>query len=211
MAMAMHSSTLRDTTGHRADARQTRDMRRHRRLPLSLAGRFMRADRNEFTCQLKNISVGGAFVVTPHAPEVGERVVAYFDHLGGLEGSVVRRTADGFAFVFKVTEYKREKLAAQIMWLVNRAEFPGEQGRLHERTGTRGRRTTLKVDDVIIDVELLDLSASGASIGTPARPPIGSFVMAGKTRAIVRRHHELGIGLQFLTLLSPEALRDSFP
>jgi hypothetical protein len=110
-----------------------------------------------------------------------------------------------------VTEYKREKLAAQIMWLINRADFPGEQGRLHERTGTRGRRTTLKVDDVIIDVELLDLSASGASIGTPARPPIGSFVMAGKTRAIVRRHHELGIGLQFLTLLSPEALRDSFP
>jgi hypothetical protein len=27
----------------------------------------------------------------------------------------------------------------------------------------------------------------------------------------VRRHHEHGIGLQFLTLLSPEALRESFP
>jgi PilZ domain len=85
-------------------------------------------------------------------------------------------------------------------------------GRLYERVGTRGRRTTLKVEDgVIIDVELLDLSASGASISTPARPPIGSLVVAGKTRAIVRRHHEHGIGLQFLSLLSPEALRDRFP
>lgn len=210
--MSVHQSTLRDSTLHPADAVPARDMRKHRRLPLTLAGRFMRADRTEFTCQLKNVSVGGAAVITPRAPDVGERVVAYFDHLGGVEGIVSRLTPDGFAFIFKVTEHKREKLAAQIMWLVNRDEFPDDVGRLHERVGTRGRRTTLRVDDdVIIDVELLDLSASGASIGTPARPPLGSFVVAGKTRAIVRRHHEHGIGLQFLTLLSPEALRDSFP
>jgi len=208
--MAAYSTTLREPQ-YSMDAASPRDMRRHRRLPLSLAGRFMRADRNEFTCQLKNISVGGAAVISPHAPEIGERVIAYFDHLGGLEGVVIRHTPEGFAFAFKVTEYKREKLSAQIMWLVNRGDFPEEAGRLHERTGTRGRRTTLRVEDVIIDVELLDLSASGASLGTPARPSIGSFVVAGKTRAIVRRHHEQGIGVQFLTLQSPEALRDSFP
>jgi hypothetical protein len=187
-------------------------MRRHRRLPLALRGRFMRADRNEYTCALKNISVGGAAIVTQQIPEAGERVVVYLEQIGGLEGTVARTMPDGFAFVFKVTEHKREKLAAQIMWLVNRDDFPDETERLHERVGTRGRRTTLKVEEgVIIDVELLDLSASGASIGTPARPPIGSFVVAGKTRAIVRRHHEHGIGLQFLALLSPEALRESFP
>jgi hypothetical protein len=145
-------------------------------------------------------------------PDPGERVVAYFDHIGGLEGTVVRTTQDGFAFVFKVTEHKREKLAAQIMWLANRDDFPDEMGRRHERVGTGGRRTTLKLEEgVIIDVELLDLSASGASIGTSARPPIGSLVVAGRTRAIVRRHHQHGVGLQFLTLLSPEALRESFP
>jgi hypothetical protein len=208
--MAAYSTSLREPL-RPLDAATARDMRRHRRLPLSLAGRFMRADRNEFNCQLENISVGGAAVVSPHAPEIGERVVAYFDHLGGIEGHVARHTPEGFAFTFKVTEYKREKLAAQIMWLVNRGDFPEEAGRLHERIGTRGRRTTLRVEDVIIDVELLDLSASGASLGTPARPPFGSFVVAGKTRAIVRRHHEQGIGVQFLTLQSPEALRDSFP
>jgi hypothetical protein len=209
--MAVHSSNIREAL-HFDDALQVRDLRKHRRLPLVVGGRFMRADRSEYTCQMKNVSVGGAAVVTAHAPDVGERVVAYFDHLGGLEGAVARITSDGFAFAFKVTEHKREKLAAQIMWLVNRDDFPDELGRVHERIGTRGRRTTLRVEDgVVIDVELLDLSVSGASIGTPARPPIGSFVVAGKTRAIVRRHHEHGIGLQFLTVLSPEALRDSFP
>lgn len=209
--MAVHSNIIRDAR-HHSDALKVGDLRKHRRLPLSLSGRFMRADRSEYTCRLKDVSVGGAAVVTEHFPEVGERVVVYFDHLGGLEGAVSRVTADGFAFVFRVTEHKREKLAAQIMWLINKDEFPEETGRLHERVGTRGRRTTLKVEDgVIIDVELLDLSASGASIGTPARPPIGSLVVAGRTRAIVRRHHEHGIGLQFLSLLSPEALRDRFP
>jgi hypothetical protein len=207
----MHASITREVR-HPIDAAIAGDARKHRRLPLSLAGRFMRADRSEYTCQLKNISVGGAAVVTAHAPEAGERVVVYFDHLGGLEGVVARTTQDGFAFLFKITEHKREKLAAQIMWLINKDEFPTDLGRNHERIGTHGRRTTLKVEEgVIIDVELLDLSASGASIGTPARPPLGSLVVAGKTRAIVRRHHERGIGLQFLSLLSPEALRDRFP
>lgn len=209
--MSVHMSIIRDVR-HPSDAAITSDLRKHRRLPLSLAGRFMRADRTEYTCRLKNVSVGGAAVVAETTPDVGERVVAYFDHLGGIEGTVARITSDGFAFVFKVTEHKREKLAAQIMWLVNREDFPGSAGRIHERAGTRGRRTTLRVEEgVIIDVELLDISASGASIGTPARPPIGSFVVAGKTRAIVRRHHEHGIGLQFLSLLTPEALRDRFP
>lgn len=209
--MAVHTSIIRDVL-HPTDAILAGDVRKHRRVPLALAGRFMRADRSEYTCQLKNVSVGGAAVITAHLPDVGERVVVYFDHLGRFEGVVARITSDGFAFVFKVTEHKREKLAAQITWLINKDDFPAAAGRIHERVGTRGRRTTLRVEDgVIIDVELLDLSASGASIGTPARPPIGSFVLAGKTRAIVRRHHEHGIGLQFLSLLSPEAMRDRFP
>ena len=61
---------------------------------------------------------------TDHAVDIGERIVAYFDHLGGLEGMVIALVAGGFAFQFKVSDHKREKLAAQIMWLLNRDEFP---------------------------------------------------------------------------------------
>lgn len=209
--MAARSSIIRKAL-QRTDMIEFSDLRRHRRISVKLNGRFMRADRSEYTCSVKNISVGGAALITSVRPEIGERVVVYLEHVGGLEGSVVRNFGDGFAFAFKVTEHKREKLAAQIMWLMNREDFPDEIGRLHERVGTRGRRTTLRVEEgVVIDVELLDLSASGASVGTPARPPIGSFVLAGKSRAIVRRHHEAGVGLQFLTLHSTEALRESFP
>ena len=66
-------------------------------------------------------------------------------------------------------------------------------------------------DGVMIDVELLDLSISGASVRTPARPAIGEEIVLGKVRSIVRRHHADGISLQFLVVLDQAALAASFP
>jgi PilZ domain len=195
-----------------APLRTNGDLRRHRRVPLELSGRFMRSTREEYTCRLKDISVGGASVATDNPADVGERIVAYFEHLGGFEGTVSRHMPGGFAIQFKVSEHKREKLAAQIMWLLNRDEFPDELGRQHERVGAKGRKTSLRFDDgMIIDVTLLDLSASGASVVTPARPAIGEEVILGKVRAIVRRHHAEGIGLQFLVVQDQSSLAANFP
>ncbi len=210
--MSVHTQVLLRDPAVVAAVRTNGDLRRHRRVPLELAGRFMRSNRDEYACTLKDISVGGACVKTDSPAEIGERIVAYFDQLGGLEGIVSRQMPGGFAFQFKVSEHKREKLSAQIMWLLNRADYPDELGRQHERVGTGGRRTTMRFDDgVMIDVELLDLSISGASVRTPARPAIGEEIVLGKVRSIVRRHHADGIGLQFLVVLDQAALAASFP
>ncbi len=188
------------------------DRRRYRRVHLTLAGRFMRANHDEFTCTLRDVSVGGAAVTTTATPDVGERVVAYFEHLGGLDGTVARILPDGFTFQFKVSEHKREKLAAQLTWLLNRDAFPAEAGRLHERVGTKGRKTTLRLEEgIILDVDLLDISASGASVGTSARPAIGEAVTLGRLPAIVRRHHTQGFGVQFVAVLPADALSTHFP
>ncbi len=85
------------------------------------------------------------------------------------------------------------------MWLFNRGDFPGEAGRQHERVGASGQRVRLKLDEkIIIDTDVIDISASGANLATTARPPIGSIVMLGTVKAIVKRHHETGIALQFI-------------
>lgn len=210
--MSLSSQLLRQEPLIVAPTRVNGDLRRHRRVPLELDGRFMRSNRDEHGCQLKDISVGGACVVTEHAVEIGERIVAYFSHLGGLEGVVTRVLPDGFAFQFKISDHKREKLSSQIMWLLNRVDFPDEAGREHERVGHAGRKTTLRFDDgMMIDVEVLDLSSSGASVRTPARPAIGEDLVIGKIRSVVRRHHKDGIGVQFLTVLDQSALRANFP
>jgi hypothetical protein len=69
----------------------------------------------------------------------------------------------------------------------------------------------LKVaDDLAVPCQVLDVSISGASVGTDARPPIGSEVVLGKLRGQVVRHHERGFGIQFLDIQKPTALRRTF-
>lgn len=210
--MSLQSQLLKREPLFAVPMRVNGDLRRHRRVPMELEGRFMRSNRDEHGCQLKDISVGGACVVSEHSVEIGERIVAYFSDLGGLEGVVTRVLPDGFAFQFKISDHKREKLSSQIMWLLNRDDFPDDAGRSHERLGAMGRKTALRFDDgMMIDVELLDLSPSGASVRTAARPMIGEELVIGKVRSVVRRHHKDGIGLQFITVLDPAALRANFP
>ena len=60
------------------------ERRRHQRVRVNLLGRYMLADRREYPCQVINMSPGGMAVIAPISGEVGERVIAYVDHLGRL-------------------------------------------------------------------------------------------------------------------------------
>lgn len=188
------------------------ETRRHRRVEVSLLGRFMRESKQEYPCRLCDVSVGGAALQAPVSPPIGERIVAYFDHIGGIEGHVIRHTDRGFAIQLIATQHKREKLAAQITWLINRDEF-GETGdaRRHVRTTPTSKTATLALEEgVQIQVVVLDISISGASIATEARPPIGNDVKLGKLRGRVVRHHADGIALHFIDIQHPEAVRKYF-
>lgn len=195
----------------RLDARIVPDRRRHKRFSLPLLGRFMRANKQEFPCRLNDISAGGASLMAPVEVEVGERVVAYLDEIGGIEGEVVRVFDGGFAMELRASQHKREKLAALITWLINREKLGGSFGRRHKRIAILNKTSTLKLaDGSTADCSVLDVSLSGASIGTDARPQIGDVVMFGKLRCKVMRYHDRGIGVQFLDIPDPEALRRYF-
>lgn len=171
----------------------------------------MRANKQEFPCRLHDISVGGAAIMSPVEVEIGERVVAYLDEIGGIEGQVVRTFEGGFALGLKASQHKREKLAAQITWLANKDHLGGAIGRRHQRLAVVNKTSTLKLSDgSAVACRVLDVSLSGASIGTEARPTIGDQVMFGKLRCRVMRYHDRGIGVQFLDIPDPEALRRYF-
>lgn len=191
--------------------RPATDRRRHSRVQLALLGRFMRANKHEYPCKLNDISVGGAAMMSPVVLRPDERIVVYFDQIGGLEGSVARIFEGGFALKLIVTPHKREKLAAQLTWLVNRHEFPIIEERRHERIAVPPRTMPLKLDhDVVIDCRVIDFSLSGAAVETKARPPLGTEVVLGKLRAQVVRYHDSGLGLQFLDIQQPDLLRRQF-
>ena len=52
--------------------------------------------------------------------KVGDRVIAYLDHVGRVEGRITRIIDNGFAMTIGATAHKRDKLAAQLTWLANR-------------------------------------------------------------------------------------------
>ena len=191
-------------------ARITPDRRRHKRVGITLLGRFMRANKQEYPCKLFDMSVGGCAVMAPVAVEPNERIVAYFDHIGGLEGTVVRNFEGGFALHFENTRHRREKLAAQLTWLINRDVLTGIDERRHERIVPRNGSSSLKIGETDVPCQVLDVSISGASVATESRPPIGTELLLGKLRARVVRHHEQGLGLQFLDIQAPTALRRYF-
>jgi hypothetical protein len=187
------------------------DRRRYKRISVTLLGRFMRENKEEHPCKLVDVSAGGAAITSPVSVPVGERVVAYFDHIGGIEGVVVREFDGGFAFSIAATKHKREKLAAQLTWLANRSELGNDDGRRHERiTPKNGEQTLQLAEGIVLTCRVLDVSISGASIATPARPELGTEVMLGKLRARVMRHHPQGFGVQFLDIQNPMALRRYF-
>jgi hypothetical protein len=187
------------------------DRRRHKRLQVTMLGRFMRENKQEYPCKLCDISVGGAAIVSPVTVEMGERVVAYFDHIGGIEGQVVRQFEGGFAFKINATQHKREKLAAQLTWLANRADLGEVEERRHERLTIDDGMSSLQLaEGIVLNCRVLDISISGASIATPARPEIGTEVVLGKLRARVMRHHAEGFGVRFLDIQNPTALRRYF-
>src|SRR5947208_16087214 len=92
------------------------ERRRFQRVRVNLLGRYMLADRREFPCQVLDMSPGGMAIVGPVSGRAGERVVAYIDHVGRLEGMIIRILTNGFAMSSAATAGKSDKLGAQLTW-----------------------------------------------------------------------------------------------
>src|SRR6201988_921476 len=113
------------------------ERRRHQRVRVNLLGRYMLADRREFPCQVVNMSPGGMALLAPVGGQPGERVIAYVDHLGRIEGHIARIFENGFAMTISATTRKRDKLAAQLTWLANRHILNLPEDRRHGRVTPR--------------------------------------------------------------------------
>jgi hypothetical protein len=186
------------------------ERRRHQRVRVNLQGRYMLADRSEFPCQVVNISPGGIALLAPVSGAVGDRVIAYVDHLGRLEGKIARQLQNGFAMTIAATPRKRDMLAAQLTWLANRSILNLPEDRRHGRFVPKVTDARLIMPNgTNVGVRLLDLSLSGAGIGTPARPEIGSHVTIGKIPGRVVRHLEQGFAIEFQRMQHPDSVEEN--
>ena len=184
---------------------QRMDRRRHARVKLALLGRYMLNNRQEYPCQTIDFSPGGLALIAPVLGAIGERVVCYFEHIGRIEGEVVRHLGTGFAIAINATPRKRDKLASQLTWLANRHELGLPEDRTHERIVPVHKTVNLELDEgVSLKGRLIDISLSGAGIALERRPAIGIGLVVGKTPARVVRHFKDGIAVQFNRPISPD-------
>ncbi|MEJ1161115.1 PilZ domain-containing protein [Prosthecomicrobium sp. N25] len=187
------------------------DRRRHQRVKVNLLGRFMLSNKREFACQVFNMSPGGAALIAPVQGEVGERVVAYIDHIGRIEGHVARLLEGGFAMTIDAPLRKRDKLAAQLTWLANRHVLNLPEDRRHERYVPKHAHAKLVLPTgKEVNCRIVDVSLSGAAVIVSERPPVGSPVVLGPIRGRVVRHFEDGIAIEFAAVQAQDTLAAHF-
>jgi hypothetical protein len=183
------------------------DRRRARRVQVDLAGSYMLVNGGEHRCEVQDMSIDGVALVAPVAGRIGERVIAYLDEIGRIEGKIVRIHSIGFAMTITATPRKRDKLAAQLTWLANRHKLDLKQQRSHDRFMPRNpRATTVLPDGVCIPCRTVEMSASGAAVASETRPPINALIHLGKVEGRVVRVSGDGFAVQFTSPQDPELL-----
>ena len=198
MISAKQSAVAKSTALHE-------DRRRHSRIKVSLFGRYMLTDRRELPCQTIDVSAGGVALAAPVVGHIGQRVVVYLEHLGRLEGDIVRHLKDGFAIQLRLSPLKRDKIADTLTWLANRNALGLPEDRRHERIEPIHKRVQVTMPDASLHPGMLvDVSLSGAFVKCPMTPQLGEVVIVGSTEGRVVRRTEEGFAIEFLRLLPME-------
>jgi hypothetical protein len=187
----------------------TESERNFSQVEVSLFGRYMLESSQEYPCQVIDISPGSAVFIGPVSVQVGERVIAYLDHLGRIEGQVIRIFDGGFAISFKATGRRREKIAAKLTRLSNRQELNLPEDRRDERVTSRNNQSVVKLEDGrVYQSKVIDLSLSGAAVELQVRPAIGTVMWLGTMRGRVVRHFDDGVALEFAVSQTRDSLAD---
>jgi hypothetical protein len=187
------------------------DRRKHRRVTVRVFGRFMREDKQEYPCEVINMSAGGMALLSPVPCADEERIVAYLDNFGRVEGTVVRSFEGGFAVRILASTAKHEKIANSLTWITNEKTLGLSDGRKYERIMPADPSSKLILPSgEVHPCQVIDVSLSGASVASRVRPPLNTMVILGRMRGRVVRHHDRGVAIQFATLQDPDSLARSF-
>ncbi|MFK0382406.1 PilZ domain-containing protein [Rhizobium sp. RM] len=175
---------------------------------IGFSGRLMLPDHQEYDCTATEMTAEKAQFTCSAMARNGDRVIAYLQHIGRIEGTIVTVTTAGFIIAINAPERKREKLAAQLAWIAKRQMLGLPEDRRHDRLTPRNAKAQLMLEDgALVPCRLIDLSLSGAAVEIDDRPDLGSRVQLGKhmTGKIVRHFME-GVAIEFDRVQSADAL-----
>src|SRR5436305_12263464 len=162
-------------------ARATAERRRHLRVEVDLQGKFfVPAEQREEPCRIVDISPSGARVASEFIPANGSRVVLYIDEFGRFECDVVRSEWGHFGVIFRCSTLKQARLAEQLDIIAKQGTPQPAPLRRHERRPGGELSQFTRSNGETAACEVVDLSLSGLSLQTTARPPIGGVITIGQ-------------------------------
>ncbi len=192
------------STSHSPHQSRGAERRRAPRTQVDATGRLMVTTGVEYPCQVLDISENGVAFNCQGRPAIGDKIIAYLDHLGRFEGKVTRLMETGFAIETHLPDNQRQRLLERIAWLENGAK-PDER-----RVATRRLPTAddagesaflITRGDERLPCRVLDISMTGTHVQVRPRPDIGTHVTVGRMLGRVVRHTHEGVGIEFLNTI----------
>ena len=182
----------------RGDSLRQKDRRNWVRVKHSLDLKFLTEDGTEHTGRTLNISCNGMLFRAGMPLSPGENLVCYIENLGRLSGHVLRSRHGVVAFRFNIPENKRDRLADQITWLINKERLGLDEERRSERHASSDAVQVQRTDGKIIQCHICDISLTGVALRTSAkRPLVGDKVKVGAKSGIVARYIKDGFAVDF--------------
>ena len=178
---------------------KARDRRLHRRVPWNARVRGLTSDGVEFCAHTVDICAGGIRLVVDHALRTDEDLVLYLDEIGRVEGTVIRPLEEnGFAIALRTPPRKRDKIADQLTWLINRDRLNLEEERVAERRLGSGQVIVTFGQGINIACAVVDVSIFGAALRTKGpRPMLGVKVKVGERTGTCVRFFDGGFAVDF--------------
>lgn len=183
----------------RADGQERR---RHRRVAWQVRVRGLTGDGQEFAATTVDVCAGGLRINLARPLSEGENLVLYIDDIGRVEGRVSRVLEEfGYAIEFRVPLRKRDKIADQLTWLINKDRLGLTDEREAERRPGGGQVIATFGKGVSIACAVADVSIFGVALKTAGpRPMIGDKVTVGERSGTCVRYVEGGFAVDFRTL-----------
>jgi PilZ domain-containing protein len=189
---------------------QTHEVRIIVRIPgrFSLASRRdNRGNRRKFACRAVNISQTSMMLATPVVGPIGERVIAYFEEFGKIQGPVIRVLDGGFIMRILANNDERSKLLRKLIWLEQNKNYDVPDVRTYRRIIPEDPISTLIFPDGnVLGCFVIDMSGSGVAVSADVMPPLGTVVAVGKVTGKVVRHFDEGFAIKFKQPQSPNLL-----
>jgi hypothetical protein len=181
------------------------ERRQEIRVVVRIPGRFSLAsrrdsngNRRQFACRAVNISQTSVMLATPVGGPTGERVIAYFEEFGKIQGSISRVLDGGFVMRIAANGEERSRLLRKLIWLEQNKNYDVPDVRTHKRIVPQEPISTLIFPDgSMLGCFVIDMSASGVAVSADVVPEIGTVLAVGKVAGKVVRHFTEGFAVQF--------------